>query len=85
MIRFLNEFSLWISEESNLIGTFNSIRPSLEDKWIVDTNNEDLINTLGLELVNQLDVAWDVGGRTSWGEGTWNTNNDVTTSGDLFS
>lgn len=58
-------------------GTYNAVvgdtvglSPAVHDKGIVEGNNNDLINTLGLDLVDVLGVGRNVGAGAGGGEST---------------
>jgi hypothetical protein len=42
--------------------------PTAHDKGIVVGNDDNIVNTLGLELVDVLKIRWDVGGTAGRGE-----------------
>lgn len=50
--------------------------PTAHDKGIVVGNNDNIVNTLGLKLIDVLEVRWDVGGTAGRGESTRNGDKD---------
>lgn len=50
--------------------------PTAHDKGIVVGNNDNIVNTLGLDLVDVLKVRWDVGAAAGRGESAGNRDKD---------
>lgn len=75
------ELGIVVGHEENLV-ICNAIGlgPTMHDKCVVDSNDDDLINALGLDLVNVLDVGRNVRSTASRSESTGDgDNNDLLT------
>lgn len=59
-----------------VIGDTISLGPTVHDKCVVDSNDDDLVNALGLDLVNVLDVRRNVRGTASRSESTGDRDED---------
>ena len=60
----------------SVVGDTVGLGPTVHDKGIVEGNDNDLVNTLGLDLVDVLRVRGDVASGTSRGESTGDGNED---------
>ena len=69
----LGEEGLVIGEHEEVIafGDAIDLAPSVEDKLVVVGDEGDNVDTLGLELVELLDVGREVVGGAAGGESTW--------------
>jgi hypothetical protein len=59
-----------------VIGDTVGLGPTVHDKCVVDSNDDDLVNALGLNLVNVLDVGRNVRATASRSESTRDGDND---------
>jgi hypothetical protein len=71
------ELGIVVGHEENLvIGDTVGLGPTVHDKCVVDSNDDDLVNALGLNLVNVLDVGRNVRATASRSESTRDGDND---------
>lgn len=71
------ELGVVVGHEENLvIGDAISLGPTVHDKCVVDSNDDDLVNALGLDLLNVLDVRRNVRGTASRSESTGDRDED---------
>jgi hypothetical protein len=61
---------------NSVIGDTVGLGPTVHDKGIVDSNDDDLVNALGLDLVNVLDVRRNVRATASGSESTGDGDKD---------
>lgn len=53
-----------------------SLSPGGHDEWVVAGDDGNDVDALSLQLVELLDVVWDVLGGAGWGEGAWEGEED---------
>src|SRR4051812_34594336 len=68
----LDEIAASVGEHRHLAFGARALRPGLEDEGVVDRGAGDLIDALGLELLDLLDEAGQMPGRAGGGEGPRN-------------
>lgn len=80
----LGEGSGWVGDEADAALSLwvKGLTPCLGDKWVVDSNDEDLSSLVKLWALH---VAWDVRVGASWAEGGWDTNDQGLASTNLLS
>lgn len=61
---------------NSVIGDTVGLGPTVHDEGIVDSNDNDLVNALGLDLVNVLNVRRNVRATASGGESTGDRDKD---------
>lgn len=63
-------------EENAVVGDTVGLGPAVHDEGIVEGNNDDLVNALGLDLVDVLGVGRNVGAGAGGGESTGDGDED---------
>lgn len=67
-----------------VVGDTIGLGPAGHDKGVVEGNNDDLVNALGLDGVDVLGVGGDVGAGAGGGEGTGDRDEDDLLGLELF-
>lgn len=67
-----------VGGELDVLGVLHTqvLGPGLVGEWVVNGDNDNLVNALGFQVAQLGDVAWDVADGTSWGESSWGTSDD---------
>lgn len=80
----LRERSVAIGSKDQLISTTKRLTPGSLHKRIIGRENDNVINSLGLDFINFLDKRRNVVGGAGGGEGTRNRDNDNLLVGKLL-
>lgn len=76
--------SVTIRSKNHLVSGTKGFTPGRLNKWIISRNNNNVINTLGLEITGVGNERRNVVGSASRSESSWNSNNDHLLVGKFF-
>lgn len=82
----MRELGLGIAHEQDLVGALDAVDfgPGAHDPCVVEADHDDLVDALGGDLVELLNVWRDVVGLAARGEGTRNRDEDDFLAGKLL-